>query len=389
MIKGAQLTTTAFHRDRFTWLAYIMLAFYAYFLNILGPITPFLKEELHLSYTVSSLHFTAFALGILLIGLGGQKFIQRFGRMRSLWSGAFGMTISIFILLAGRSPVITIGAAFSMGLVGSLILVIVLSGLSDLHGEHRAIAISEANVVASLVSAAAPLMVGWCVNMPFGWRLALGIVAFTPLLLRFIMGKTLSIPDAPTQEDANPNNQPLPLMYWVYWTAVVLAVSVEFCMIFWGADYLEINLGMQKAHAAQAVSLFLAGMIIGRLAASRLVQHCSTHRVTILSILLAGFGFSLFWLTQSATVGIVGLFITGLGIASLYPLITALAIGSAPNNTVKASLRGILASGTAVILLPLVLGSLADILGIWRAYGIIVFLLTGDLLIMGITAIKR
>ena len=31
--------TQTFHRDRFTWLAYCLLAFYGYFLNILGPIT--------------------------------------------------------------------------------------------------------------------------------------------------------------------------------------------------------------------------------------------------------------------------------------------------------------------------------------------------------------
>ena len=62
--------TQPFHRDRFTWLTYLLLAFYGYSLNVLGPITPFLKSELELSYTVSSLHFTAFAVGGL-IGLGG------------------------------------------------------------------------------------------------------------------------------------------------------------------------------------------------------------------------------------------------------------------------------------------------------------------------------
>lgn len=382
------MTTQPFRRDRFTWLAYLLLAFYAYFLNILGPITPFLKEELSLSYTISSLHFTAFALGILLIGMGGQIIIHRIGRGYALWTGAFGMTITILILLAGKSPVITIGAAFGMGLIGSLILVIVLSGLSDQHGEKRAVAISEANVIASLVSASAPLMVGWCANLPGGWRLALGTVAFTPLILRFGFGKSITIPNPPEQENTT-NNQPLPLMYWVYWTAVVLAVSVEFCMIFWGADYLETNLGVQKANAAQAVSLFLAGMIIGRLAGSRLVQRFSTHRVTIASILLAGCGFLLFWLTKQAMIGMLAMFISGLGIASLYPLITALAIGSAPNNTVKASLRGTLASGVAVLLLPLVLGSLADIFGIWKAYGIVGVLLIGDLLIMLCTIRKR
>jgi fucose permease len=376
------LTTQTFHRDRFTWLAYLLLAFYAYFLNILGPITPFLKEELNLSYTVSSLHFTAFAFGILLIGLSGQIIIQRIGHLRSLWIGAFGMSFCILILLAGRSPVITIGASFGMGLVGSLILVIVLSGLSDKHGEHRAIAISEANVVASLVSTAAPLMVGWCAMLPGGWRLALGIGVIIPLLLYLGFGKSTHIPQTSDQNDANSTDRPLPIMYWVYWTAVVLAVSVEFCMIFWGADYLETNLGMQKANAAQAVSLFLTGMIIGRLAGSRLVQRFSTHRVTISAIILAMCGFLFFWLTGNANVAMLGMFITGLGIASLYPLILALAIGSAPDNHTKASLRGTLASGTAVLLLPLVLGSLADMFGIWQAYGVVAILLLGVFLIM-------
>ena len=117
-----------FHRDRFTWMAYLFLAFYGYFLNVLGPITPFLKNELHLSYTVSSLHFTAFAVGILVVGLGGHVLIRRLGRWRALWIGAAGMSVSALVLVVGRTPVITIGAAFLMGVVGSLILAIIPSG---------------------------------------------------------------------------------------------------------------------------------------------------------------------------------------------------------------------------------------------------------------------
>src|SRR5688572_26015439 len=111
-----------FHRDRFTWLAYLLFAFFAYFLNTFGPITPFLKDELGLSYTVSSLHFTAYAIGLLLAGLTGHILIERIGRRYALWLGAFGISLSAFILLAGKSAVVTIGASFCMGLVSSLIL---------------------------------------------------------------------------------------------------------------------------------------------------------------------------------------------------------------------------------------------------------------------------
>ena len=370
-----------FRRDRFTWLAYLLLAFYGYFLNILGPITPFLKDELKLSYTVSSLHFTAFAVGILLVGLSGHTVIQRIGRERSLWLGAFAISVSVLILLSGKNPVITIGASFLMGLIGSLILVIVPSALSDQHGEFRVVAFSEANLISSLVATAAPLLVGWFARFAGSWRLALGIVAIAPVLMRMGFGKVALPQRTASQMNADQDKGSLPTQFWVYWVAIVLAVSVEFCMISWSADYMENNLGMLKADAAQAVSLFLAGMIVGRLAGSRLVQNFSTHKLVTLSILVAGSGFLVFWMAGNALLGMSGLFITGLGVASLYPLILSMAMATAGDNTVKASARATLASGTAILALPLILGRLADAVGIWKAYGVVIFLLIGVFLI--------
>ena len=374
-----------FDRNRLTWLAYLLLAFYGYFLNSLGPITPFLKEELGLSYTVSSLHFTAFAVGILLVGLGGHILIQHVGRWRSLWIGTIGMSLGACLLVSGRTPAITIGACLLMGLVGSLILVMVPSVLADQHGEQRAVALSEANVVASLVATAAPLMVGWFARFVGGWRWALGIAALTPILMRLGLGKANVPQAAPVQKDSIQSRQPLPSLFWIYWIALVLAVAVEFCMISWSADYLENGLGMLKVDAAQAVSLFLAAMIVGRLAGSRLVQHFSTHKVVLISIVVASLGFLIYWRTGSILPGLGGLFVTGLGVASLYPLILSLAIGAANGQTVQASARATLASGTAILTLPLVLGRLADAAGIRPAFGVVAVLLFSVFLIIWLT----
>src|SRR5690349_10289346 len=324
----------SFHRDRFTWLAYLSLAFYGYFLNVLGPITPFLKEQLQLSYTVSSFHFTAFAIGILLIGVGGHLVIQRIGRQRSLWLGLFGMSLSALLLLIGKNPVITIGASFLMGLIGSLVLAIVPAALSDQHGEMKAVALSEANVIASLFATSAPLLVGWFAHSMGNWRWALGIMVCIPILMFVGLAKNSSPVASSMTSEMTSVNQSLPSLFWIYWTGIVLGVSVEFCMVFWSANYMEQVLGLSKANAAQAVSLFLGAMIIGRILGSRLVQRFSTHAVVTISILIAGVGFLLFWRAENSFLGLSGLFITGLGVANLYPLILSLAISAADGNTV-------------------------------------------------------
>ena len=376
--------TRAYHRDRLTWLAFLMMAFFSYFINVLGPITPFLKNELSLSYAVSSLHFSAFAVGILVIGLAGHGPIRWLGRRRSLWIGAAGMSVGALLLVAGRTPVITIGASFIMGLCGSLILAIVPSVLSDQHGERRAAVISEANVIASLVATTAPLLVGWFALFPGlgGWRLGLGLMAFAPLLL-FLIFMTVTVPESAsdTTEQAV-SRERLPLLFWLYWVALILGVSVEFCMICWSADYLETAHALRKASAAQAVSLFFAGMIAGRLASSRLVRSFATPQVVTISILTGSIGFLLFWLAGKTPLVLSGLFITGLGVAGLYPLLLSLCIGSAGQNTLLASARSSLASGIAIIALPLALGRLADAVGIQRAYGLVLFLLAAVFLII-------
>jgi fucose permease len=122
-------------------------------------------------------------------------------------------------------------------------------------------------------------------------------------------------------------------------------------------------------------------MIIGRMAGSRLVQRFSARSVVMISILIASIGFLVFWRTENVLAGLIGLFLTGLGVANLYPLILSLTIGAANGNTVQASARTTLASGTAILALPLALGWLADAVGIRSAYGVVLLLLVGVFLI--------
>jgi MFS family permease len=66
------------------WLAYFMLSFLGYSLNVAGPAVAYLREELNFSYTESGLHTSALALGLVVTGLLGHHLLRRIPEWKAL-----------------------------------------------------------------------------------------------------------------------------------------------------------------------------------------------------------------------------------------------------------------------------------------------------------------
>ena len=58
-----------FRRDRLTWLAYALLAWFAYLQAAPGLVVAHLRDELDLSYSAGGLHVAAFAAGSVVAGV--------------------------------------------------------------------------------------------------------------------------------------------------------------------------------------------------------------------------------------------------------------------------------------------------------------------------------
>ena len=63
---------TEFQRDRLTWTAYLMLAWFAYLQAAPGLVIAHLRDELDLSYSTGGLHVAAFAAGSLVAGAASR-----------------------------------------------------------------------------------------------------------------------------------------------------------------------------------------------------------------------------------------------------------------------------------------------------------------------------
>jgi len=371
-INSVQIT---FLRDRFTWLAYLMMVFYGFLQAAPGPMMPFLRDELNLSYTVGGFHFSAFALGMILAGLRGDTLSRQCGRPTVFWAGTIGMAAGALWLMLARQVAMTVAAFFLMGYLGTLLLVAIQAALSDRHGHRRAVALTEANVASSFGAMLVPLFVGLFQQTGLGWRIAL-LLPFTALLLIVWRFRGVQIPESDeSQEEVRNIRRQLPAVYWAYWLVIILSVAIEWCLVFWGAEFLANVIGLPKTAAATAMSVFLLAIVAGRVAGSRLARHFAPGVLLLLALGLAMIGFWIFWQTRLMFANLAGLFIAGLGVANLFPITLSMCTTVASDQIDKASARISLGTGSAILLAPLFLGWLADQMRIENAFAIVAILI--------------
>ena len=368
-----------FARDAATWMTYGLVGYFAFMETVLGPIMPFLRTELGLGYTTASLHFSAFALGSVLLGLFGDRLLVRFGRRAALWGGAFGMAAGAGLLISVPSAFVTIPATFAMGLCGVLLLVTSQALLSDKHGEWRSVAVTESNVAASACAISAPLLVGASAASGLGWRAALVLpVAVLVLLAAAFFLRPPDLPQRAADDGARAGGRDLSPRYWAFWALVTLGVASEWCVAYWGTDFLADGTGLTRPAAATSLTAFFVAMLLGRIASSRLARILPPASLLAATLGLSVVGFPLFWYSPGSVLTLIGLFVTGLGIGGVYPLGVSAAIAEAEDSDAAAA-RLAIGGGGAILVAPFVLGALADRIGIGTAFGIVVPMLLAAL----------
>ena len=69
---------------RETWTAYAYLSVFGFYLYAIGALTPYLRDELHLSAAQAALHPSALAIGMVSAGTIADALERRLGRR---WAG--------------------------------------------------------------------------------------------------------------------------------------------------------------------------------------------------------------------------------------------------------------------------------------------------------------
>ena len=372
-------------RDRLTWLLYLSLGVYGYWLYGFNPSIPLRGEELGLSRTVTGLHGTALALGALLAGALLPVLARRVGRRVCLWAGLAGTCAGLLAYTAGTSVWVTLLATLFAGTCGSLLVNTVTGSLGDHHGPAGPAAVSEANAMAAGFGLLSPLALGLASAAGLGWRagLLVTVVLSAGVAITF---RGTRVP-SPARDDPAPvspvRHQPggppakpravmragrrLPPRYWVSWGALVLAIATEFTLAIWSSQLLA-ERGLGSAASTASVTAIVGGMALGRSFGARLALRFPVDDLLTWCFVLTVVGFAVFWSVESTVASLVGLFVAGLGVSLQFPLIISRAVATAEGRTDLAVSRAGLGAGTAIGLGPFLLGAIADVVGIRAAF---------------------
>lgn len=395
ILDGMQL-----RRTPMTWAIYACGAAWASFIYLAGPMAPVLVDALGVPLAWAGLVGTAMAAGAITAAALTPAVVARLGRDATMRTG-LGLLIGALVLLA----VVPTALGGSAGFVTALVIVffVAMGGggqlnagtarLADAHPAHSAAVITEANAAAAWVGLASPLLLGLALAAGLPWwagvLLSLGtaMIALTWLVLA---GR--SAPPGPagghgdedpelvlvvadegyvTADPGHPADEAgrrrLPRVFAIAMVALFAAVATEFSMNFWGSPLIQEQTGASASTATTAMSSLVLGIAVGRTVGPRLILRFGSHTMLVAGFGLALLGFAVLWLAGSVALSVVGLFASGLGLSTVFPLVLDRGIVLSDGQPDLAMSRSSIVLGVAVATAPFVLGALGTVMSVQMA----------------------
>ena len=369
-ISAMQSTPAMLSGRRVTWFAYAYLCVVGFLLYAIGALTPYLRDALHLSAAEAALHASVLAVGLMVAGSSADAVERRLGRRRAgIAAAALVVAGGVAVMLGGVLPV-TLAGAFAIGLGAGVMLAALNIVLGSPGGTLAETRFARANTWALLSALFAPLLIAGLASSSLGWQSAL----LVPLVVAVALEVAGGLPGGGRR--ASPSGaRSLPRSFWVAWLFVVAAVSIEFAYVVWGSTLVAARTGVSRETATALATCFLGGMLVGRIAlGAGLIGSGRWRHWVDAALALAAIGGVIAWLATTPVVSVVGLFVAGLGTASLYPQGLATALDRAGDGALTAGARLTLASGVAILAMPLLLGAVADTLGVVAGWPLVIAL---------------
>jgi hypothetical protein len=371
---------------RDAWTAYLLMVCQGFLFYTVGYVTPYVESELGAPTWASALPTTAMAVGLLAAAALVPRVVHAIGESGAVRLWAALLAIAAIAIAASASLPALLAGALVIGVAGAGSLT---HAVTTFAGHRRGVLLIRATLASVVGGVAAPLVLSAAARS-VGWNL--GVLAPVPLALALVVlvrsGRDAlepgsMVPAGVAHAPGRRVEPPLGRAYWLAWTFLALCVAAESSFVAWGAQVAVVRTGIELADATALGSLFVVGMVTGRLilglgAGSQLAPR----RLLAAMAALAVAGGLLVWLGSWPVVTGLGLLAGGLGMAGVWATAAGVAVAAAPGSPVVAGARLNLATGGPMLVAPLLLGVVAGVGSVLVAWGAVIALLLAALAVL-------
>ncbi len=313
------------------WLsgaAWAGMFFFGVVMALVGTVLPVLADRLHFGLARAGDLFLAMNFAMLLTMLALGPVMDRFGKKPALVAGALSVTVALALVATAPDYETLLVAVFFLGIGGGALNGGTNTLVADLHADasRKSSALNILGIFFGFGALFQPFLFGTLLDVlgPSPILYLMLVLSFVPLIFFAVLAFPPPVrgPEFRWVEARDFLKNPLVLALGFL---LFFQSGNEFILGGYTSAYLTSDLKMPIRTASYLLAAYWGAIMIGRIAASRLVYHMKGKALVILSALIAAGGIA-GMLTASGTWGAgAGAVLIGLGFASIYPVTLGLA----------------------------------------------------------------
>jgi fucose permease len=343
---------------RLTWLAYGCIFVEGINAGWIGPFLPEISQLVHVSIDNAGLIVSATAAGYLAALLAAGETSHRWSAQKTLTASMLLVSVGLFGLSIAPALAGLLCAAFVAGLGYGAVDVASNAMVVDLNRDRLAAALNYLHVMFGVGALLGPLIAGYALASHLRYSIMFGIGAAFSASIAFMLATTAAVE---TRIAVERGEGFLPMLtrplIWVLGAILFLYVGAETGIGAWLFVYLRTSGALSESLASWGVSLYWAGLILGRLIGGRLARHIAAREFTMLASALSAAALVVLIVAPTTRVLAAPMIVLiGFGYGPIFP--NMIAVGAARFPSEVGRMTSIVVAGGALggIFVPWIMG---------------------------------
>ena len=346
--------------------------------TVLGAVLPSLSAEYSLSYSVQGPMLSFHQIGNLFAVYLAGFLPYALGRKKSTVLGASGIILGLVLMTLYGNPFFLM-FAFALTGIGRGTLSNMTNVVVGQNASNKAGGLNLLHACFAVGAFVSPLI---AVAVPSSWRTPCWIISALMLLALILLGTSkLSSEKIKKEKDGGENSFLKDKYFWFNTMIMFFYLCAEASLTGWLVTYFK-DTGMIPASIAPSIQSLLWIMILaGRLICASISNKMNKNiLILILGLIMTAF-FALMVFSGTPVLAVIGVLGVGMSMSGIYPTTLSTMPGRYNSSTV--------ATGTCIavatvggIIMPIIIGAVAETQGLESGISLILFALAVMLALM-------